>query len=101
MENNDLGLHTSLNEKDWSKLLNQLNVTLHLSQESVFQKLAILYSELLDENVSSLQAVYFFYAQLAALGFFFPAQIGAGWRTCFLLIFCHAIRCAFRHQAKK
>lgn len=37
------------------------------------------------------QAVYYFYAQLAALGVFFPANLNAGWRACAFLLFCRAI----------
>ena len=42
---------------------------------------AKLYSFMLDETVTARQAVYYFYAQLAALGVFFPANLNAGWRA--------------------
>ena len=95
MENNNVSLHTSMNEKEWSKLVNSMNMTEHLSKESVFGKLAAIYTALLEEPVSPLQAVYFFYAQLAAVGLFFPIQMGLGWRACFLLILGHALRSVF------
>ena len=95
MENNNVSLQTAMTEKDWSKLVQNLNVTKRLSKESVFTKLAVLYTTLLGESVHPVQAVYFFYAQLAALGLFFPYTMGLGWRTCFLLILCHALRSIF------
>lgn len=52
---------------------------------------AKLYSFMLDETVTARQAVYYFYAQLAALSVFFPANLNAGWRACAFLLFCRAI----------
>ena len=52
---------------------------------------AKLYSFMLDETVTARQAVYYFYAQLAALGVFFPANLNAGWRAWAFLLFCRAI----------
>ena len=92
MENNNLSLHTTMYEKDWSKLLGCLNVTNRLSKEPVFGKLAALYTSLLEKSVSPRQAVHCLYAQLSTLGLLLPVPMGLGWRTCFLLILCHALR---------
>ena len=98
MENNNLSLNTSITEKEWSKLVSSLNVTERLSKEAVFGKLAAVYTTLLGESVTSLQAVYFLYAQLAALGLFFPVTMGLGWRASFFLVLGHALRCIFNHK---
>lgn len=92
MENNNWTLDTSLSQKEWSKLVESLNLTAHLCKQSVFRKLAFFYSEVLDEDISPRQAVCFFYAQIAAGGLFVPFETGSGWRITFLLIMIYALR---------
>lgn len=92
MENNNLTLDTSLSQKEWSKLVEYLNLTAHLCKQSVFRKLASVYSEALGEHISPHQAVYFFYAQMATCGLFMPFELGSGWRVSFLLVIVYALR---------
>lgn len=98
MENNDLTLDTSLSQKEGSKLVEFLNLTVLLCKQSVFRKLASVYSEALDEHISPRQAVYFFYAQMATCGLFLPFELGSGWRVSFLLIIVYALRSIYARK---
>ncbi len=62
-------------------------VTLWLAQTRVAVRLSRLYTSLLEERVTPRQAVYYFYAQLSAIGVLSPVGVGLGWRLLFLLLF--------------
>lgn len=86
MEKNGLSLDTS---RRGGLTLQSVfeRVTQRLSETRAAERLAGLYAFLLEERVTPRRAVYFFYAQLSALGVLSPVSVGAGWRLLFLLCF--------------
>ena len=69
-------------------------VTCQLAQYRVFRKVASFYTFLLDEEVSAVQAVYYFYAQLLFLGLSLPISYGGGWRMCMFILLILSVRTA-------
>lgn len=66
-------------------------ITSWLAASKPMQRAAKLYTLMLDETVTPRQAVYYLYAQIAAVGVFLPADLNAGWRACAFLLFCRAV----------
>lgn len=71
------------------------SVNTWLSRKQLFIRLAALYSFMLEESVTPMQAVHVFYAQLAAAGILLPMPIGIGWRACFFVLFAMSAAKAF------
>lgn len=74
--------------------------TRFLADTRAMKRLARLYAYFLDEEVRPLQAVYFTYAQLFALLVLMPFDCGAGWRACFLVLFCLSVDKALQKPEK-
>jgi len=90
MQKDELTLTPQKVEMNPLAWLSLTRLTLFLAQMPLMKSLAELYGWLLNEKVSALQAVYFFYAQLTALLVLLPVAMPYGWRACFLLLFCLA-----------
>ena len=69
-------------------------ITRTLAQRLLFKKLAQAYTFLLDEEVSSEQAVYYFYAQVLFMLILLPINYGSGWRMCMFILTCISTRAA-------
>lgn len=93
MQKNELTLGTPKAELSLLSLLSLTAITARLQQTSLMKRLAELYSGLIDETVTPLQAVYALYAQLSLLAALSPLPLSAGWRACFLLLFVIALKC--------
>lgn len=62
-------------------------LTCFLEKTKVMRLLGKFYSQLLGEEVSARQTVYYFYAQAAGTATLFPLDMNPGWRACLLLLF--------------
>lgn len=91
MQKNELTLRAAKAETSFTLRLSLAALTATLELQPLFHRLAKLYSEMLDDEVTALQAVYYFYAQIMALLTLLPVTMNLGWRACFLTLFCVAV----------
>lgn len=107
MEKTGITLHPAKSATDWTERFSLSTITQRLSRWSYFERLASLYSALLDDRVSSLQAVYYFYAVITGTATLAPITFDLGWRALWFTLFCMAVKRATgkdddtdRHQTK-
>lgn len=91
MQKDELTLSPRKVEMNPLTWLSIASLTTFLAQLPLTARLAELYGWLLDEKVTTRQAVHFFYAQLTGIFVLLPVAIPLGWRACFLLLFCWAV----------
>lgn len=96
MQKKEMTIPTSKNDMRLFSLLSPAALTSWLEQQTVFRRIAALYSFLLEMEVTPRQAVCCFYAQVALVVVLFPYScVGTGWRLFFLSLCCQALRSAF------
>lgn len=76
--------------------LSAISFTNNLAEKPLVVKLAQIYSWLLEKNVTPLQVVHLFYAQLLGVLALLPMAYSPVWRLCFLFVFCWLIGQIFK-----
>ncbi|MGM9688316.1 MAG: hypothetical protein ACI3YD_04625 [Alloprevotella sp.] len=92
MEKNGMALNRTSSRSGFAPLSLIDCLTERLEQTRLMNRLAALYSDLLDSKVSSRQAVYYLYAQLLLTLLLSPLPLGLGWRACLLILFIGAAK---------
>lgn len=98
MQKDELTLTPQKVEMNPLTWLSLTSLTSYLAQLPLTARLAELYGWLLDEKVTTVQAVNFFYAQLTGLLVLLPVPFSPGWRACFLLLFCWTVGRARKNE---
>ena len=92
MEKNGMALNRTSSNTGFTPLSLIDCLTERLEQTKLMNRLAALYSALLDTKVSSRQAVYYLYAQCLLTLILSPLPFGLGWRACLLMLFIGAAK---------
>lgn len=93
MQKTDLALRSATNN---FRSLPSTSITERLSHITAVRRLSALYSELLDMQVTPVQAVYYIYAVICGVCALVPFTIELGWRALAFTLFYISVRRAFR-----